>query len=129
MLQNRVLYYGLFGLLATGISVLFVPQAFTAAALSYVVYGVVMALSMFASNEVELKAWAHPFFSARAGNGAWRLIVRLGIYLLVPALLLYLVAFTGAFTLVRGFWTALALTWMPLMIGAWLNYFPARPRN
>lgn len=126
---RTVLYYALFGALATFISTLFVPVAFGAGtAVPYIVYGVAMAVSMWLSNEAELKAWAHPAISARSDNMAVRLFVRLGIYMLIPAVLLYAISFTGVLAMPRGFVTALALTWMPLWLGAMLNYFPARKR-
>jgi hypothetical protein len=126
---GNVLYYGIFGALATAISFGMVPQAFAVASplTAGIVYGVLMALAMFACNKLELHAWS-TFAAGKGDSMAWRLLVRLGIYLGGPAVLLWVVGFTGVFLLPAGFLTALALTWMPLMIGALLNYFPARAR-
>jgi hypothetical protein len=125
---RTVLYYALFGALATGISTMLLAPVFAAGVPAFAVYGVTMALSMWLSNEAELKAWAHPALAARSDNMAVRLLVRLGIYMLIPAVLLYAIGFTGILAMPRGFLTALALTWMPLWLGAMLNYFPARKR-
>lgn len=125
---NDVAYYGVFGAVAAGVSYLFVPVAFAGKpVVSLLAYIVVMAVSMFVSNKLELRAWAS-LTADQANNMLWRLLVRLGIYIGVPAVLIYVVAFTGVFALPGGFWTAIALTWMPLVMGAWMNYFPARRR-
>lgn len=69
-----------------------------------------------------------PAIASRSDNMAVRLLVRLGIYMLIPAVLLYAISFTGVLSLPHGFVTALLLTWMPLWLGAMLNYLPARQR-
>src|SRR5206468_1492216 len=102
----------LFGLIATGVSWAFLPAFFTSTQVA-VVYGVLMAFAMCVSNIAELRVWATAFGTARVNNQAWRLAIRLGIYLLVPILLIYGISFTGAFTLANGLLTAFALTWMP----------------
>lgn len=125
----QVLYYGIYGLLATVISVGLVPLAFTGTGYpTYTAYGVVMAALMYAGNRLELQAWSK-LTADQANSLSWRLLVRLGIYLGVPTIAVWLIGLTGlAWSVPAGLLTALALCWMPLMVGAMLNYFPARSR-
>lgn len=121
------LYYGIFGILAACISSMFVPAAFATAnpVVSLAVYGAAMAFAMFASNKLELAAFDRYGTSLNA-NVLHRVFVRLGIYIGVPMVLCWLVGLTGLVLLPKGWLSALALTWMPLFLAAWLNYFPAR---
>lgn len=125
----RAVQYGIFGLLAAAISGAFFAPMFPGGLVAFAAFGAVMAVAMWGANELELRAWAQPFFGSRAGNTVWRLVVRLGIYLLVPAVLVYLLGLTGLVALPRGFWSALALCWFPLIVASFMNIFPAKPHS
>lgn len=121
--------YGIFGLLAAAICGAFFAPMFPAGLVAFAAFGAVMAVAMWGANELELRTWGQPFFGSRAGSALWRLAVRLAIYLLVPAALVYLLGLTGLIALPRGFLSALALCWFPLIVASFMNLFPAKPRS
>ena len=127
-LTANLLTYGIYGLLAACLSYLLIPLVFSQATLSFVVFATLMSVGMFACNWLELKAWA-TLSEVQTNNVVWRVAVRLCVYLGLPALLVWLTAFTGVFTLPSGFVTALGVTFMPLLVASYLNLFPAGARR
>lgn len=128
-LLANVLYYGIYGALAALVAVGLVPTAFPTPDYGiYAAFAVVMGALMYAGNHLEVRAWSK-LTADQANNMAWRILVRLGIYLALPTLVIYVIGLTGiAWSIPAGILTALALCWLPLMLGAILNYFPARSR-
>lgn len=120
--------YAIFGVIAALLAYCFVPAAFHGSWLAVAGFAPIAAACVWLSNQIESKTWQTVGLE-KAQDLKWRLGVRLGIYLIVPSLIIFIIgSLAPAFiTLVLGWRTAFALTWLPvLFVGSYMNLLPAR---
>lgn len=127
-MKRVFLVFGIFALASAALGYGLMPAAFFAmGAWSILGFGLLSAVSLGLSNLVEIQTWrlVHPDIS---GHLFFRFLIRLAIYLGIPALSVYGVAtFWPMFlALVSGPMTAIAAAYIVLMAAAILELMPAR---
>jgi hypothetical protein len=120
-MTNKVLYYAIFGVLSALLAWGLVPTAFPNSIIAVPVFGAFAVAASLAGIGVERALWAR-LGAKRADSILWRIGVRLAIYWLLPAALVFLIGSVAPamFHLKAGFVSALALTYCPLIVRAFV---------
>ncbi len=128
-MKQKVALFAAYAAFATTLTYFLVPSFFAAGALSTILFGALCTAQVASGLSLERLAWRNPKLNTAAGsNVVVRLVVRFGIYWLIPALTVLLLAqlLPQIFHLERGFVQALAVTYLPTFVAAMMDLWPVK---